>query len=224
MSPNRSTLLRFGLLALVGCGGGVPTAPAPAPAPAPAQVQALPSASTLPAPTLVASEQPTILFYAGGFGGLAGTSPAQPLEVAVWGDGRIVWRQNGSLLQGRVDPGKIDALLQRLHREGVFGSGAVAYVNYGPDSRFDVVELRLPDRTLKLESWHEGFEQNPNLVATSHGVMALEGRTREAVLSAEPAEYLRFRRIWSDIRSTVRAWTPAEAQPFTGTVPTAPGG
>jgi hypothetical protein len=122
MSPNPPIAI-FALLAVVGCGGDKsgPT-------------NGLPSATTLPVPTLVASDTPVILLYEDMSGGLKGDEPAQPLEVAVWGDGRIVWRENNSLLQGRIDPKKIDELLQRLHREGVFGNGMVEYNNFGPDA------------------------------------------------------------------------------------------
>ena len=215
MPANPLIIVTLTLLGLFGCGCDKDTA---------TQVRRLPSATALPAPVLVASEKPIILLYADGLGGVERDSPTQPLEVAVWGDGRIVWRQDNALLEGRTETKRIDELLQQLHREGVFGSGSVEYVNYGPDSAFDVVEVRLPDRTLKLESWHEGFEQNPKLVDTSKGVTALEGRSREAVLAAELPEYLRFRRIWSDIRTAVKSWTPADGKPFAGPDPLGRGG
>jgi hypothetical protein len=174
----------------------------------------------LSAPTLVASENPVILLYGEGYGiDVRATTKEEPVEVAVWGDGRIVWRENNNLLQGRVETTKIDELLQRLHNDGVFGTGAVEEAHYGPDAYFDVVEIRLPDRTLRLASWHEAFEANPELIATSFGITSLGGRDRDAVLAKEPAKYVRFRRIWSDIRATVKSWRPAHGGPFNGKIP-----
>lgn len=191
--------------------------------PAPAKVQALPSATTLPAPQLAASEKPVILLYQDSSSGNP-QAPRGQVITAVWSDGRIVWREKGALLQSRIDTKKIDALLQRLHREGVFGDGKGYYGNVGPDSSFDVIEVRLAGRELVMNSWHDGFEKNPKLVVTSHGAESLDGRSRNAVLAAEPPEYQRFRRVWSDIRSTAASWTPSQGDPFTGSVPVGRGG
>ena len=205
------------IVALTGCGrGDHPTASATKPAAT--EVQALPSATTLPAPTLAASDHPVILIYLDtGFLNNPDRPPSR-LDVAVWGDGRIVWDANGSPLQARIDAKQLDALLQRLHRDGVFGEGKTYYASWGPDSAFEVIDVRLPDRRLELHSWHELFEKNSELVVTSEGVGSLDGRDRDAVLAAEPQEYQRFRRVWSDIRSTVKSWIPAQGEPFTGTV------
>jgi hypothetical protein len=126
--------------------------------------------------------------------------------------------------RARIDAKKIDELVQRLHRDGVFGDGKAYYGNLGPDSTFDVIDMQLPDRRLQLRSWHEVFEENPKVVVTSRGVESLEGRDRDTILAAEPPEYRRFRRIWFEIRSTVQSWVPLEGEPFTGTVPIDRGG
>ncbi len=201
------------LLAL-GCNGDKP---------APAKVQALPSATALPAPALTVSEKPVILLYQDSYSGNL-QAPREQVTTAVWSDGRIVWRANGALLQSRIDTKKIVVLLEALHREGVFGEGKAYYGNTGPDSSFDVIEVRLADRELVMDSWHEGFENNPKLVVSSHGVESLDGRNREAVFAAEPPEYQRFRRVWSDIRSTVESWKPSEGDPFTDSIPIGRGG
>lgn len=185
----------------------------------PDAVYGLPSKTTLSAPKLVPSDKPVILLYEDGFGGLSSRAPAQPIEVAVWGDGRIVWRKDDALLSGRIDSNKVDELLQRLHREGVFGAGTARYTAFGPDAAYDVVEIRLPDRKLWLGSWHEMAEHNANLVATSYGITSVDARGRDAMLAAEPPEYRRFRKIWSDIRTTVKSWTPATGERFSGQVP-----
>jgi hypothetical protein len=216
MSRNRFILIAFCLFALTGCAREKPS---------PSRAQALPSATTLPAPVLAVSEKPLILIYCDSYGGRElSQAPHDQIDTAVWSDGRIVWQAGGSMRQARIDTKKIDELIQKLHRDGVFGDGNAYYGNVGPDSTFDVIDVRLPDRRHKLHSWHEGFEHNPKLVVTSRGVEALEGRNRDAVLAAEPPEYRRFLRIWSEIRTTVRSWVPSAGEPFTGTVPIDRGG
>jgi hypothetical protein len=204
------------LIGLIGCNGDKSGS-------APTKVQALPSATTLPAPTLAASEKPVILLYQDSYSRNL-QAPREQVASAVWSDGRIVWRANGTLLQSRIDVKRIDDLLQRLHRVGVFGHGKAYDGNTGPDSDFDVIEVRLADRVLQMNSWHEVFEKNPKLVVTSHGVESLDGRDRSAVLAAQPPEYQHFRRVWSDIRATVESWTPSEGEAFTGAIPLGRGG
>jgi hypothetical protein len=67
-------------------------------------------------------------------------------------------------------------------------------------------------------------ERSQTIVGTTRGIEALEGRNCQAVLAAQPPQFLRFRRIWSDIRLTVKAWRPEKGEPFTGTVPLGRGG
>ena len=164
------------------------------------------------------SEKPVIVYYTFRYSrDLEG--PPEQLNAAVWRDGRIVWREDDNLLQSRIEVKQIDALLQRLNDEGAFGDGSTYEGHFGPDSSFRVLEVNLPDRQLKLASWHEGRETIPNLVATAEGIVPLDGRDRDAVLAAQPPEYQRFRRIWSEIRSTLDSWKPADGEPFNGTVP-----
>src|SRR5687768_5296362 len=92
MAGNSLVVIGFGLLALIGCGGEVPAA---------APVRALPSATTLPAPTLTASEDPVIRIYE--VHSDRPKAPRDPVEVAVWSDGRIAWRGKDSQQQARID-------------------------------------------------------------------------------------------------------------------------
>lgn len=185
--------------------------------PPPEPPKVLPAATTLPAPVLLASELPVLMIYRDALN----TEPSRNnLQCAVWPNGTIVWRDGRSLLQSRVEPAKIDALLQRLHAEGVFGDGNTYFANVGPESSvFDVIQIRLSDRSLKLASWHERFAQNPRVVVTSRGVESLDGRDPEEVLRFDAPEYYRFRKIWSEIRDAVRSWQPTRGEVFEGEVP-----
>ena len=176
--------------------------------------------SELPPTEPAASDRPAILVYEDSHG----RRPDAPgrrkaVEAAVWADGRIAWRAGDAMRQARIDPADVHALLERLLRNGAFGDGKVDLVHFGPDSGFEVIEVRHAGRVLRMRSWHELFERNPNLVVTSAGVGSLEGRDRDAVLAAEPPEYRQFRRTWFDIRSAVRSWVPSDGQPFDGDIP-----
>jgi hypothetical protein len=186
----------------------------------PTMPESLPFHSTLPAPTLTPSDEPTVLIHEVPGNKLVRAESARtPLDVAVWSDGRIVWRRDRGLLQGRIDKAKLLELLERLHAEGVFGACKSCVEYYGPDADFEVIEVRTADRELRLASWHEASERDSRLVGTVHGLESFGGRNREDVLAAQPDEYRRFRRIWSDIHSTVMSWIPQGGELFTGAMP-----
>lgn len=181
------------------------------------KVKSLPTSTTLPAPKLKSSEEPVIVIYLDSYG-LTLEGPRTRLITAVWPDGKIVWRKDRELLTGEIEPARIDDLIQRLHRENVFGDGNAYYNNTGPDAAFTAIRINLADRRLVMYSWHESAETSPRVVATSRGLESLNGRNRDAVLAAEPPEYKRFRAVWSDIRATVASWIPPEGAPFDGEV------
>lgn len=151
--------------------------------------------------------------------GLEEESPTDGLmhrsSIKAWGDGRIVWLSKGASFEGHFDPVSFDALIKRLDHEGAFSDENARHNYTGPDSGYEVIEVQLADRSLRLESWHEAAERSSEVVGTHHGLELLEGRNREAVLAAQPSEYRRFRRIWSDIRSTVESWIPANGTSIT---------
>ena len=74
-------------------------------------------------------------------------------------------------------------------------------INYGPDSSFTQIELRHKGEKLLVGSWHTVEAQNPKIVATAHGLTALEGRKKADVLAEQPAKYRRFREAFDAILS-----------------------
>jgi len=149
-------------------------------------------------------------------------SPAErvdELPVAVWGDGRLIWRGSEGMLEGRVDPSAVVALIDRLDRLGAFGTGSVYERHFGPDSGYVVVDLHAGDRRLRYESWHESAEGSERVVATARGLEVLEGRERDKVLAEQPDGYRRFLRAWSEIRTTARGWIPSSGTPYEGVWP-----
>lgn len=176
----------------------------------------LPTATTLLAPVRVNVETPILLIYRDSLN--SPVPPRDQVQVAVWGDGKIVWRIGKSMMQGRVAVEKIDALLMKLHEDGVFGDGHAYQAEIGPDAAFEAIEVRLFDRLLKMVSWHERFAQNPRLIVTAHGVESLDGRDPQAVMADQPEPYQRFRRIWAEIRAAVKSWEPTSGEPYDGII------
>jgi hypothetical protein len=146
-----------------------------------------------------------------------------PVIVAVWRDGRIVWSESRikggpPYQQGRFPREKLDALLGTLERQQVFRDAAQLRGSFGPDAGYTTIAIDDGRRRLKMESWHELFEQNTNLVATASGITPLRGEKREDVLRKQPETYRRLRNTWSEIREAVEALIPKKGEPYEGEI------
>jgi len=133
------------------------------------------------------------------------------LIFGLWQDGLLIWSEDsihgGAPYQQRQ--------LDRDHFAGVvhrfwtlFGRMDEEYQSFVRDDA-PFIELRAEGarRRKRLDSWHETFEANTNLVVTAQAVEALAGRTRREVLAQEDQEYRRFRMIWTDLRLFVQGLT-----------------
>jgi hypothetical protein len=149
------------------------------------------------------------------------------IVVAAWGDGKIVWSESAieggrPYRQGRFPREKLDALLASLDRQGAFTNAALTRGWVGPDAGFSTIVIADGSRRLKLQSWHELFETNSNLVATVHGITPLDGKKREDVLRDQPEGYRQFRETWSAIRRGLTELVPATSEPYEGKIPLPP--
>jgi hypothetical protein len=143
--------------------------------------------------------------------------------VALWADGRIVWSvsaTNGSspYREGKFSPEKLTNLLDRWAQKDAFTDKALARAWYGPEAAYTTIAIDDGQRRLKMRSWHEQFEQNTNLVALASGITPLQGRDRENLLRGEPAEYRKFRKVWSEVRQAVAGLVPQAGEPDTGPI------
>ncbi len=150
--------------------------------------------------------------------GSAGT-PA--IIFAAWPDGHVVWSgapvHGGSpYRQGNVNPEKIAKLFARFERDGLFASKRLNQGNFGPDSQFTTLLIKSGTKQIKMQSWHETFEESEKLVVTSTGASALDGRQRLDVLYQEPADYLYFRLVWSETRVRLLELLPSESSACLG--------
>ena len=146
-----------------------------------------------------------------------------PVIAAVWRDGRIVWSEDRlkggpPYRQGPFPREKLDSLLDALERKQVFSDASQLRRSFGPDSDYTVIAIDDGRRRVRLESWHELFEQNTNLVATAGGITPLRGDKREDVLRQQPETYRRFRDTWSEVRQAVEALIPKTGEPYEGKI------
>lgn len=118
-----------------------------------------------------------------------------PDSTKVWADGRFCCVRSGKYREGRVEPAKIDALLQHLHTKGAFGDGHASYSCVAPDSVYSVIDVTLRDRSIHL--------------ATDRGFEELDQLAQGVVLASQSPDYQGLRRIWTDIHSTVEEWVSA---------------
>lgn len=140
------------------------------------------------------------------------------LVIAVWRNGRVLWSADSlaggpPFYEGRIPASKVDAILVAARRQGYFRDLALCRGHFGPDARYTTISITDGEGRLQMDSWHELYEANSDLVATAHGLASLEGRDRTAVLAAQPAEYRRYRRVWTDIRTSLQAIIPTERRP-----------
>jgi hypothetical protein len=152
--------------------------------------------------------------------GLGVIKPPGLIFVA-WPDGRVVWSGDGvnggaPYKTGKIEPKKIAALLTRCDDDGLFASKKLNEPHFGPDSSFVTVLIKSGKGQVKMESWHELFEDDGKGVATDRGAGGLQGRRRLDVLSDESKEYLFFRFVWSETRSKLADLIPAESTKTNG--------
>ena len=152
-----------------------------------------------------------------------GSEGTPELIFAAWGDGQIVWshdRKNGGapFLSGTVSPDVITQTLKNFEKVGLFKSASLQKAQFGPDSRFTTILVRDGEDELIMRSWHEQFGFGPHLAATSRGVEVLNDRILLEVLADEPAHYLLYRMMWSEIRLVAVDLTPASGAALTGSL------
>jgi hypothetical protein len=144
------------------------------------------------------------------------------LLVAIYGDGRMVWskdQKNGGepFLTAVVDKAKVNELLQHWSREIELDKKKFQRGYLGPDAAYHKATLALQKERVELLTWHELYQENPRIVAMP-ALTPLDGKSREEALKSAPKEYLRFREVWKDIRTSVAALIPEKGEPFEGEI------
>jgi hypothetical protein len=161
--------------------------------------------------------KPVISVYTENMGRETRGAGGPAILVAVWGDGSIVWShdaiEGGPPYQiGRCGAESVLSLFNDLEKKGVFEDRSLERAYFGPDSRFTTIQLDDGRRRLRMQSWHELYEQHGKVVAGSHGLTALNGRSLEEVVKTEPEPYQKYRRTWSELRSRLAGLIPGAGE------------
>ncbi len=96
------------------------------------------------------------------------------------------------------------ALLQELNDLAFQHFPNGTWVNFGPDSAYRQIVFFSRGRKIELMSWHPLYEQAPDVVAGSGGLIPLEGETREAFLAHDDPAYVAQRRVFDEIEARLR--------------------
>lgn len=138
-----------------------------------------------------------------------------------WPDGRLIWSEdqvNGGApyRTGNVEPKKIATLQTHFKDDGLFADEKLKEAHYGPDSPFTVVLIKSGKQQVKMQSWHELFEDGGKMVDDGLGVRSLQGRQRLEVLRDAKTDYLFFRFVWSETRGKLASLIPIESTKTNG--------
>jgi len=141
--------------------------------------------------------------------------------MVAWPDGRVVWsvdqKEGGPpFREASVNPSSIQATLTKFEKIGVFQKDSFRHSWFGPDSPYHSIWLCQGGKHTRVETWHELFETNPNLVVVSGGVTSLDGRKRADMIASDTKEFQEFRKLWSDLRSELMDLTPKNGTPLGG--------
>jgi hypothetical protein len=167
-----------------------------------------------PAMRPISDAESVLAVYREGLGLVSSGEPA--IILAAWPDGYIVW--SGDRLKGgppyragHIDPRRVAALLARFDQDGLFADERLNASHSGPDSQFITVFIKSGRKQVGMSSWHELFEEGGRAVVDHNGVSHLGGRHKLDVLRKAPADYLFFRLVWSETRSTLVDLIPGES-------------
>lgn len=122
---------------------------------------------------------------------------------AAWPDGVIAWSDDVVNGGGPYQIARVDAAaVSRGVQEIAHGGEWLAERRFGPDARWTHLLVDLGGQAVvDVGSWHELAELNPNLVVTAAGIEPLAGRSRTAVLAAQPSSYREFRERWARVKT-----------------------
>ena len=162
----------------------------------------------------ITEAESVLAVYRENWGLLSAETPA--IIFAAWPDGYVAWSENrvkggAPYRTARVEPKKITLLLMRFETDGLFSDETLNQGHFGPDSEFITVFIKSEKKQVKMQSWHELFEDSDKHVATDKSAGPLDGRRRLNVLRGTPADYLFFRFVWSETRAKLTDLIPRES-------------
>lgn len=150
-----------------------------------------------------------------------GSHEGPRLILSVWGDGTIVWSQDGlrggaPYFESKIAAAEISSMLKRFDDLGAFDVPRLGQANFGPDSKFTTILVRTEGKELQMDSWHELYEANGKVIAADQGLTGLEGKKLLQALSEQPAEYLHYRLTWLQLRFEAAKLIPSSGNKTVG--------
>lgn len=142
----------------------------------------------------------------------------EAIVTAVWPDGSVIWSTNlvwggAPYFRSHVRKKQIDSLLEWIRSARIDDDVQIReYSRSVVGASFSTIAVQCGDVRIGLLSSFELFEGNTNLVALSHGVVSLKGKSRDEVLSREPQSYLQFRATWLNLRHEIQSFAPMTGQ------------
>jgi len=173
------------------------------------------------APRPITQSESMLALYVEDHGRAPGGQDRSALILAIWPDGQAVWSEDGitggpPYRTGQVDADGLKSLHEQIVLDGAFDMPELSRSRFGPDSRFTTLLVKSGGKSLAMQSWHELFEEGGKIVVGDHGARALEVQLRLAALKEEPAEYLFYRFVWSELQSRMLRLLPDESQTIEG--------
>lgn len=149
--------------------------------------------------------------------GIDGRPPDQ-LIFAAWPDGRIIWSEHQvpggpPYRTARIAPSKFADTFAKMQVDGLFDDKALSKTHFGPDSATTEILAKSKKQWLMMQSWHELYESNSNVIATEHGLTPVAGRTRMEIFRESAPEYIFYRFAWDELRLAATALIPSESKP-----------
>jgi hypothetical protein len=142
--------------------------------------------------------------------------------LIVWQNGKVLWSEDQKdggppFLTSNVTEASVNSVISTLSQTKLLHDTGFRKSWFGPDSTYHSIWLNLGGRQTRVETWHELFERDPNLVAVNGGITSLDGRKREDVVAADTKEFRAFRELWTKIRATTSALIPKSGTKVTET-------
>lgn len=133
--------------------------------------------------------------------------------VAFWSDDRV--GGGPPIRTAALDRDQLDDTLREIDKLVDWSDETLSQAQFGPNSSWTQITLAIAGRRLEMASWHELYESNGRVVATHHGLTALAGRDKDAVLAEQPAAYRQYRKTWAEIRDRLNRLLPSDANAAT---------
>jgi hypothetical protein len=162
-----------------------------------------------------------LAIYTQDYGLVGNGRESNQLIFAAWPDGRLVWSEDAThggppYRTAQIHPARLEKALAQIKRNGYFNDAPLKHAQFGPDANTTVIFARTKRQELKMQSWHELYEESGKTIATDAGLSSLTDQSRPDALRGASADYLFYRIAWADLRLLAASLIPSESKPTNG--------